>query len=138
MEKREKLQYAMVFAVDLLALMISTSAAWLVLDRGLGVILKYSGEDIFQFVLILLLAFLLVFLIAESAQNITRRSVRAELWDCLRVDSLLARCAGGLFADHQGSAAGITVFICGASERQPGRPFCHALRTEAVSEPDFL
>lgn len=90
MEKREKLQYAMVFAVDLLSLAVSTTAAWLFLDRVLGVILKYSGEDILQFVLILLLAFLLVFLISESAQNITRRSIRAELWDCLRVDSLLA------------------------------------------------
>lgn len=90
MEKREKLQYTMVFAVDLLSLAISTLVAWLFLDRILGVILEYSGEDIFQFVVILFLAFLLVFLISESAQNITRRSILAELWDCLRVDALLA------------------------------------------------
>lgn len=90
MEKREKLQYTMVFAVDLLSLAVSTLVSWLFLDRVLGVILEYSGEDIFQFVLILLLAFLLVFLISESAQNITRRSVPAEFGDCLRVDALLA------------------------------------------------
>lgn len=90
MEKREKLQYTMVFAVDLFSLVVSTITAWLILDRGFGVILEYSGEDILQFILILVLAFLLVFLISESAENITRRSIRAELWDCLRVDALLA------------------------------------------------
>ena len=39
MEKREKLQYTMVFAVDLLSLILSTSVSWLLLDGVLGVIL---------------------------------------------------------------------------------------------------
>ena len=90
MEKRDKLQYAMVFAVDLLSLAFSTAAAWLVLDKGFGVILDYSGEDILQFVLILLLAFLLVFLMAQSAQKITKRGTAGELADCARVDALFA------------------------------------------------
>lgn len=90
MEKRDKLQYAMVFAVDLLSLILSTAAAWLLLDGVLGVILQYSGEDILQFVLILLLAFLLVFLGAKSAQDITKRGTAGEFADCLRVDALFA------------------------------------------------
>ena len=90
MEKREKLQYTMVFAVDLLSLILSTSVSWLLLDGVLGVILHYSKEDILQFVLILLLAFLLVFLGARSAQDITKRSTAGEFGDCLRVDALFA------------------------------------------------
>lgn len=90
MEKREKLQYAMVFAVDLLSLIISTAVAWLFLDGVLGVILEYSGEDILQFVLILLMSFLLIFLSAQSAQEITRRGAAAEFADCVRVDAMFA------------------------------------------------
>ena len=40
--------------------------------------------------LILLLVFLLVFLVAESAQNIVRRTARQEFLDCVRVDGLFA------------------------------------------------
>ena len=90
MVKREKLQYAMVFAVDLASLVLSTVISWLLLDGVLGVILEYSGEDILQFVLILLLVFLLVFLVAESAQNIVRRTARQEFLGCVRVDGLFA------------------------------------------------
>ena len=90
MVKREKLQYAMVFAVDLASLVLSTVISWLLLDGVFGVILEYSGEDILQFVLILLLVFLLVFLVAESAQNIVRRTARQEFLDCVRVDGLFA------------------------------------------------
>ena len=48
MEKREKLQYTMVFAVDLLSLAVSTLVSWLFLDRVLGVILEYSGKISFN------------------------------------------------------------------------------------------
>ena len=90
MEKRDKLQYAMVFAVDLLSLIVSTGISWLLLDGVFGVILHYSNEDILQFVLILLLAFLLVFLGAQSAQDIARRGAAGEFADCVRVDALFA------------------------------------------------
>ena len=44
MEKRDKLQYTMVFAVDLLSLILSTAISWLLLDGVFGVILQYSRD----------------------------------------------------------------------------------------------
>ena len=58
--KREKLQYAYVFALDLLMLFVSVLLAWLITDGLMGLIVPYSTGDWVQTICLVVLAFNLV------------------------------------------------------------------------------
>src|SRR5699024_4847407 len=88
--KKDKIQYVLNFAADLLSLCVSVLLSWLVTDKVLHVLLDYTQEDWGQFILILAFAFLVVFLGGNGASGLTRRSWRAELWLCVKNTLLLA------------------------------------------------
>ena len=90
MAKKDKIQYVLNFAADLLSLCVSVLLSWLVTDKVLHVLLDYTQEDWGQFILILAFAFLVVFLGGNGASGLTRRSWRAELWLCVKNTLLLA------------------------------------------------
>lgn len=90
MSNRVKLQYALTFVADALALLCSTVAAWVLFGPGLHLILPYSTADQMQFVLILVVAFLCTFFCFNQAENITRRPWQRELLLALRFSVVLA------------------------------------------------
>ena len=52
MAKKDKIQYVLNFAADLLSLCVSVLLSWLVTDKVLHVLLDYTQEDWGQFILI--------------------------------------------------------------------------------------
>ena len=90
MDKREKIQFILVFAVDSVSLFISCLLSWLVLDHLLNVLLVYEGGEIFQFFFLLALAFLITFLGFNSAEGLTTRAWKAELLAVIQKNIILA------------------------------------------------
>ena len=89
MAKKDKIQYALNFAADALSLLVSVVIAWAVTDKGLHVLLDYTRQDWGQFILILLLAFVVVYAGFNGAARLTRRGWKAELLHCARNTVLL-------------------------------------------------
>lgn len=90
MEKREKIQYSLVFLSDLVSIFISTLLAWLLLDGGLGVIPLYERGEQLQFLALLGAAFFCAFLGANHADGLTKRGWRWELGYCIVSNLILA------------------------------------------------
>ena len=59
--KREKLQYAYVFALDLVTLFASVLLAWLITDGLLGRIVPYDISDWVQTICLVVVAFIMTF-----------------------------------------------------------------------------
>lgn len=90
MEKKDKIQYLLNFAADAASLLLAVGAAWLVTDRLMGVLLPYTRQEWGQFILILALAFLVVFLAFNGAAGLTRRGWKSEVLLCVQNTALLA------------------------------------------------
>ena len=69
--------------------MVSVVVAWLVTDKVLHVLLDYTRQDWGQFILILLLAFVVVFAGFNGSSKLTRRGWKAEMLLCLQNTVLL-------------------------------------------------
>lgn len=89
-DKKAKIQYTLVFLSDLFSLVVSSALAWLVLDRGLRVILEYERQEQVQFFLILACVFLLDFLCFNHADGFVRRGWKKELLICAQSSLVLA------------------------------------------------
>lgn len=88
--KREKLQYAYVFALDLLTLVVSVLLAWLITDGLLGRIVPYSVTDWIQTLCLLAVAFIMTFFLFDQRENIATRSLESEIKLSLRFNVLMA------------------------------------------------
>jgi len=76
---REKLQYTICCLADLLALLLSVLASYLLFHGLLGVIPReYTGDDWTQFLLLLLVSFAVTFVSFGQNQNIAQRSWQRE------------------------------------------------------------
>ena len=84
MAKKDKIQYVLNLLADAVSLLVSVVAAWLITDKGLHVLLDYTRQDWGQFILILILAFLVVYAGFNGAAGLTRRGWKSELLHCLR------------------------------------------------------
>lgn len=89
MAKKDKIQYLLNLLADVVSLLVSVAAAWLVTDKILHVLLDYTRQDWAQFFLILLLSFVVVFAGFNGASRLTRRGWKAELLLCLQNTVLL-------------------------------------------------
>lgn len=90
MDKRDKIQYLLLFAADTFSIIFSALTAWLFLDKVLHVILRYEQEEQIQFLLLLLVVYLIMFLCQNSAADFTKRGWKQELWTCVRSNVFLA------------------------------------------------
>lgn len=88
--KREKLQYAYVFALDLVTLLISVLLAWLITDGLLGRIVPYSTSDWVQTICLLVVAFVMAFFFFNQRENIVTRGVGREFVISIRFNVLMA------------------------------------------------
>ena len=88
--KREKLQYAYVFALDLLTLGVSVLLAWLVTDGLLGRIVPYSAGDWVQTLCLVAVAFIMTFFFFDQRENIATRGTGREFVLSLRFNVLMA------------------------------------------------
>ncbi len=89
--RREKLQYAYVFLVDLVALLLSVLLAWLITDGLMGLIVPYSTGDWVQTICLVVLAFMITFLLfTNQKENIVTRSVGRECSLSIRFNLLMA------------------------------------------------
>ena len=77
MAKKDKIQYVLNFAADLLSLCVSVLLSWLVTDKVLHVLLDYTQEDWGQFILILAFAFIESLAIYALVISFILRPVRA-------------------------------------------------------------
>lgn len=68
--KREKLQYAYVFVLDIATLALSVIVAWLITDGLLGRIVPYEIGDWLQTICLLLVAFLMTFVFLPTSMKI--------------------------------------------------------------------
>lgn len=89
MAKKDKIQYLLNLLADAVSLLVSVMAAWLVTDKVLHVLLDYTKQDWGQFILILLLAFVVVFVGFNGSAKLTRRGWKSELLLCLQNTVLL-------------------------------------------------
>lgn len=88
--KREKLQYAYVFALDLVTLCISVLLAWLITDGLLGRIVPYSHSDWVQTLCLVVVAFIMTFFFFNQKENIVTRSPGREISLSIRFNVLMA------------------------------------------------
>lgn len=88
--KREKLQYAYVFALDLLTLGVSVLLAWLITDGLLGRIVPYSAGDWVQTLCLVAVAFIMTFFFFNQRENIATRGTGREFVISLRFNVLMA------------------------------------------------
>lgn len=87
MNNRERLQYSITFIVDALALLFSVGLTWLVFRRGLGLILPtYTHNDLIQFHLIVVIAFLAAYLMRNQAELMGRTGPGQVLWRTVQYD----------------------------------------------------
>ena len=89
MAKKDRIQYLLNLLADIISLMVSVVVAWLVTDKVLHVLLDYTRQDWGQFILILLLAFVVVFAGFNGSSKLTRRGWKAEMLLCLQNTVLL-------------------------------------------------
>ena len=88
--KREKLQYAYVFTLDLVTLFISVLLAWLITDGLLGRIVPYSISDWVQTICLVVVAFIMTFFFFNQRENIVTRSTGREFALSVRFNVLMA------------------------------------------------
>lgn len=88
--KREKLQYAYVFTLDLVTLFISVLLAWLITDGLLGRIVPYSIGDWVQTICLVVVAFIMTFFFFNQRENIVTRSTGREFALSVRFNVLMA------------------------------------------------
>ena len=88
--KREKLQYAYVFALDLVTLFLSVLLAWLITDGLLGRIVPYSISDWVQTICLVVVAFIMTFFFFNQRENIVTRSEGREVVLSIRFNVLMA------------------------------------------------
>ena len=88
--KREKLQYAYVFALDLVTLVVGVLLAWLITDGLLGRIVPYSVADWVQTLCLLAIAFIMTFLFFDQRENIATRPMGREIKLSIRFNVLMA------------------------------------------------
>ena len=88
--KREKLQYAYVFALDLLMLFVSVLLAWLITDGLLGRIVPYSASDWVQTICLVVVAFFMTFFFFNQRENIVTRGLGREFVLSIRFNVLMA------------------------------------------------
>ncbi len=93
MSNREKIQYGLTFLADAAALLCSVFLAWLVFGYWLGLIQAiYTRRDVFEFGLVLAVAFFITFTAASRSEGeikAVRRSFWAELVCVVRFDVVL-------------------------------------------------
>ncbi len=87
--KREKLQYAYVFVLDLAMLVLSMLLAWLITDALFGLITPYSARDWAQTLCLLAVAFVMVFFFFDQRENIALRSLGQEIKLSLQFNVLM-------------------------------------------------
>lgn len=88
--KREKLQYAYVFLLDLVTLALSVLLAWLITDGLLGRIVPYDISDWIQTLCLVLVAFLMTFFFFNQRENIVARGLGREIGLAARFNVLMA------------------------------------------------
>ena len=88
--KREKLQYAYVFALDLVTLFASVLLAWLITDGLLGRIVPYDISDWVQTICLVVVAFIMTFFFFNQRENIVTRTVGREFTLSIRFNVLMA------------------------------------------------
>lgn len=88
--KREKLQYAYVFTLDLVTLFISVLLAWLITDGLLGRLVPYSISDWVQTICLVVVAFIMTFFFFNQRENIVTRSTGREFALSVRFNVLMA------------------------------------------------
>ena len=88
--KREKLQYAYVFVLDLATLAVSVLLAWLITDGLLGRIVPYDISDWVQTLCLVVVAFVVTFFFFNQRQNIVTRGMGQEVGLALRFNVLMA------------------------------------------------
>lgn len=88
--KREKLQYAYVFTLDLVTLFVSVLLAWLITDGLLGRIVPYSISDWVQTICLVVVAFIMTFFFFNQRENIVTRSPGREFALSVRFNVLMA------------------------------------------------
>lgn len=96
MANKDKIQYLLNLLADAVSLLVSVVAAWLVTDKVLHVLLDYTLQDWNQFILILVLSFVVVFALFNGSSGLTRRGWKSELLLCVQntilLGALLAVC----------------------------------------------
>lgn len=96
MANKDKIQYLLNLLADAVSLLVSVVAAWLITDKVLHVLLDYTLQDWNQFILILVLSFVVVFALFNGSSGLTRRGWKSELLLCLQntilLGALLAVC----------------------------------------------
>lgn len=88
--KREKLQYAYVFTLDLVTLFASVLLAWLITDGLLGRIVPYDISDWVQTICLVVVAFIMTFFFFNQRENIVTRTVGREFTLSIRFNVLMA------------------------------------------------
>ncbi|MFR3226614.1 MAG: sugar transferase [Blautia massiliensis (ex Durand et al. 2017)] len=88
--KREKLQYAYVFMLDLVTLAVSVLTAWLITDGLLGRIVPYSISDWIQTLCLVVVAFFITFFFFNQRENIITRGLGRECGLAARFNILMA------------------------------------------------
>ena len=89
MEKKEKLQYGMLFLADLCSTIISGAVTWFYLSNVIRVLPSYAREEQIQFYLILLSVFMADFLCLGTAEGFPTRGWKMEFLVCARFNLAL-------------------------------------------------
>lgn len=88
-KQRKNMQYAYVFFVDLISLMLSMVISWSVIDKLMEKLGAYQFQDIAMAFSVLSLAYIITFLLFDQSQNIILRTRRDEIGRSVRFNLIL-------------------------------------------------
>ena len=86
--RREKLQYAYLFGVDLVSLALSIGLGWVLVDR-MQKVEVYTQSDLLMALCLLLLAYVMTFFVFDQSENIVTRNQRQEFKLAFKFNLLL-------------------------------------------------